>query len=150
MSWRTIQLGEKLCDQDQVILDLFCDKSVRYIGTDSEFIRHLTVDTNSSKAIIIINQNIWLSDLIKQITQELTKVHTDEFYIGINRYVISGNDTTKTFNGHGGHCLLEFITEQLESLGFYVTKSGLLDNDRGRYFNFVQPLTWVYGTNKNN
>ena len=55
----------------------------------------------------------------------------------------------KSTSNHGSD-LIDFVTELASHQGFLVTKSGQFDNDLGRYFNFVQPLTWVYGNNSTN
>ena len=37
MSWRSVQLGDAICAQDQLILDLFQNQCVKYQGHDVEF-----------------------------------------------------------------------------------------------------------------
>ena len=93
MSWRTIQLGDSNCDQDQIILDLYKDTAVNYIGNDPDFARKLTLDTDSEHAVAVFNQPGLLSDFI-DFVQQLAEYKT--FYLGINRYFILGNDTTIT------------------------------------------------------
>lgn len=147
MSWRSIQLQQQLCDQDQMILDLFQGSTVKYVGDDSEFKLLLNTDYTSSNLVLIINYNVWCSDIIKVCQTHLTGA-INNFYIGINRYRVQGNDTNNQFvtgNGHGRD-IINLISTVVEQLGYSVTKSGSYDNDQGRYFNFVQPLTWVYGT----
>ena len=95
MSWRTVQLGDSNCDQDQIILDLYKDNAVNYIGNDPEFANKLTLDINSEHAVAVFNQPGLLSDFIN-FTQQLAKYKT--FYLGINRYFILGNDTTLTYD----------------------------------------------------
>jgi len=146
MTWRHTQLGQSLCDQDQLILQLFEHHTVKYVGQDWEFAKCLNQDIQSDNLILILNQPIWCSELIS-----LCKTHLSEsiktFYIGINRYCIKGNDTTKDFeiSQHQGQDIVDFVGDQLHEHGYSVTKSGSFDQDLGRYFNFVQPLTWLYG-----
>ena len=151
MSWRTIQLGQGLCDQDRIILDLFKDKTVRYVGSDNEFKMHLNLSDNASNLVLILNQLQWCSNIIKVCQQYLTN-DVNDFYIGINRYTILGNDTLRKIEtiGQNGIDIVNFLSSVVAEQGFQVTKSGTFDNDLGRYFNFVQPLTWVYGTNVTN
>ena len=151
MSWRTIQLGNQLCNQDQLILNLFRNKTVNYIGNDHEFKQHLTQDPMSKNLVLVINHPIWISNIITSCNQNLTE-KIESFYIGINRYCIQGNDTNKIIKSTSNHGsdLIDLVTELARYQGFLVTKSGQFDNDLGRYFNFVQPLTWVYGHKSTN
>jgi hypothetical protein len=144
MSWRTVQLGDSNCDQDQIILDLYKDNAVNYIGNDPEFASKLTLDINSEHAVAVFNQPGLLSDFIN-FTQQLAKYKT--FYLGINRYFILGNDTTLTYDtvNKTDSENLFFTVQQV--LNCNIVQSGTYDNDQGRYFNFVQPLTWIYATN---
>jgi hypothetical protein len=146
MSWRTTQLGDQLCNQDQLILDLFQNKTVNYLGNDSEFKTHLTHDPTSANVVLILNYPIWVSEIITACQTHLTN-NVDTFYIGINRYCVQGNDTGRFIKGTGNHGrdLINLVSKILKNQGFTVIKSGQFDNDLGRYFNFVQPLTWVYG-----
>jgi hypothetical protein len=146
MSWRSAQLDNRLCDQDIIILDLFQNKTVRYIGTDHEFASHLSIDNCSSNLVLILNQPAWLSEICTQIKKLLTGP-VDTFYIGINRYTVMGNDTDLKIAHSKTHSedLINFIEQIVVDLNYRVAKSGSYNNDRGRYFNFVQPLTWVYG-----
>ena len=43
MKWRTVQLGNDLCKQDKIILDLFATAPVRYIGNDNIFAKNLNI-----------------------------------------------------------------------------------------------------------
>jgi hypothetical protein len=151
MSWRSAQLGEEFCDQDKLILSLFPEKTVNYVGNDPEFRQRLSHSADSQDLILILNTPIWVSDIIASCKQHLTK-QVETFYIGINRYCVQGNDTSKVLldTGNRGGDLIHLVTEIVESQGFSVSKSGQFDNDQGRYFNFVQPLTWVYGHNFTN
>ena len=85
-----------------------------------------------------------MSELIEFI-QNLKKYKS--FYLGINRYVVLGNNTNITFNttDSEGQSLLGLVHRILPD--FNMIDSGTFDNDQGKYFNFVQPLTWIYGTN---
>ncbi len=151
MSWRFIQLGGQFCDQDKLILSLFSDKSVNYVGNDTEFRQCLTHDVESQNLILILNTPIWVSSIIASCKQHLTK-QVETFYIGINRYCVQGNDTNRELlnTGNRGTDLIHLLIEIAEQQGFSVTKFGQFDNDQGRYFNFVQPLTWIYGYNFTN
>lgn len=151
MNWRSIQLGSNLCDQDKIIIDLFKDRPVKYIGTDLEFKKNLNVNNAASNLILILNQPQWCSDVIK-ICRDCLDSTIDKFYIGVNRYQLLGNDTTRNIESSGQHGVdyIKFLTTIVTELGFCVTKTGSFDNDLGRYFNFVQPLTWIYGNNVTN
>jgi hypothetical protein len=140
MSWRTIQLGDTLCDQDRVILDLFDNRSVRYVGQDFEFSKHLQCKDDAEDLVLIINQLVWMSDVFMLCHTHLTN-QTKNFYIGINRYLVLGNDTNVA-----GIDILDCIQEYVKSkLNFEIIRSGGITKDLGRCFNFVQPLTWIYG-----
>jgi hypothetical protein len=151
MSWRTTQLGNQTCDQDKLILDLFSNKSVNYVGTDTEFQQWLNHDVDSENLVLILNTPIWVSGIIASCKQHLTE-RVKTFYIGINRYCVQGNDTNSELidTGNRGSDLIHLVTAIVERQGFSVSKFGQFDNDQGRYFNFVQPLTWVYGHNSTN
>jgi len=147
MSWRAIQLGQNLCDQDQLIINLFKDQTVHYVGPDHEFKKHLNCDSNSSNLVLILNSKLWCSE-IKQICKDNLTGQIKKFYIGINRYQIIGNDTDYCFSQSDspGNDIINMIKIFVEPLEFRIKSSGTYDLDRGRYFNFVQPLTWAYGT----
>ena len=147
MSWRRTQLGNQLCDQDRLILELFQHQSVKYIGNDLEFAQQLTLDDTSTNLILILNKPIWISDLYCILNKNLTFPVTN-FYIGVNRYYILGNDTTMIIEdlGQAGANIIQVIDKIVRKLNFKITKHGTYDYDHGRYFNFVQPLTWVYGS----
>jgi hypothetical protein len=151
MSWRLTQLGSELCEQDQVILNLFKDRPVRYIGTDTEFAAKLNCEQSSTELILILNQPLWTSQLIDQCRQYLVNP-INTFYIGINRYCVKGNNTTRNFVNTGSHGsdLINMLEDIISELGYEKTNSGNFDCDLGRYFNFVQPLTWIYGKQKTN
>lgn len=139
MSWRTTQLDDALCDQDQLIIKLFSGNDVRYVGNDAEFSRHLQCNPNSENLVLIINQPLWLSDILSMCRTQLTN-RTKNFYIGVNRYLILGNDTNIS-----GTDILDCIKQFIIKLDFKITQSSCLERDLGRRFNFVQPLTWIYG-----
>lgn len=151
MSWRLTQLNGRLCEQDNIILDLFKDQAVKCVGADPEFAQHLTVNNNSSNLILILNRPLWISDLYNELQQYLQLPITN-FYIGINRYKILGNDTDCVFQNSNkfGTDLLRVVDKFVTRLNYTVIKQGTHDNDQGRYFNFVQPLTWVYGSHATN
>ena len=150
MKWRTVQLGNDLCKQDKIILDLFATAPVRYIGNDNIFAKNLNIDQNSSDLILIVNDNVWLSELAQIIKTHLS-YPTNTFYIGINRYRILGNDTNRNFDltESYGLDIIAFIKTYANKMDYTIEHAGSFDNDRGRYFNFVQPLTWVYGKKSN-
>jgi hypothetical protein len=151
MSWRRTQLENQLCDQDQLILGLFNNRSVRYIGDDVEFAQHLTLDNTSTNLILVLNSPMWISDLYRILHKNLTHPVTN-FYIGINRYYILGNDTTMIIEnfGQAGANIIQVVEKIVRKLNFKITKHGTYDYDRGRHFNFVQPLTWAYGSHVTN
>jgi len=151
MSWRSVQLGSNNCDQDNVILKLFDSQSVKYVGDDLEFAKHLNQDDRAENLILIINQSIWCSELISLCKTQLTD-SIKTFYIGINRYCVKGNDTTIDFkiSENKGKDLIDFIDSQIQTYGYLTKLSGHFDLDQGRYFNFVQPLTWLYGNKTTN
>ena len=146
MSWRQAQLGQSLCDQDRLILQLFDRTPVKYIGHDQEFAAHLAQHAQAENLILIINQPVWCSELIALCKTQLIDC-IETFYIGINRYYIKGNDTNINFkiSEHKGKDIIDFVSKQLQVHGYVTTKSGSFDHDRGRLYNFVQPLTWLYG-----
>jgi hypothetical protein len=145
MTWRLVQLDNALCDQDQVILSIYKDRPVKYIGNDDEFTKHLLIDSNSKDVVAVFNTDSWLSDLVSFV-KNLGAY--DSFYLGINRYVIQGNDTNFVFDlsKPNGQQLLELVSIILPQ--FDIIKSGYFDDDQGKYFNFIQPLTWIYAANK--
>ena len=151
MKWRTTQLGSSLCDQDQLILKLFDQHIVRYVGEDFEFAKNLNQSDDCENLILIINRPVWCSDIIKICNQQLIDT-VQNFYIGVNRHVIKGNDTTAEIDNTDqyGIDVINFLKWQLQKQGYTVTKLGYFDHDQGRYFNFVQPLTWVYGNKNSN
>jgi hypothetical protein len=144
MSWRATQLGNTLCSQDRFIIDLFQGQSVQYIGDDSEFSKHLTCNTAANKLVLIINKPLWLSNILEICKQHLTE-DIDYFYLSVNRYMILGNDTNFT-----GCDIIELIGQVVHDIGFEVLRASKIERDLGRYFNFVQPLTWIYGTKTTN
>jgi len=146
MTQRQIQLGSSLCDQDHLILQLFHNQAIRYVGSDLEFAKMLIQDHTSQNLILIINRPIWCSEIISLCKQELTSA-TKNFYVGINRYHIKGNDTSVEFDitQKKGQDIIDFINLHIQKLGYLTAQSGHFDFDLGRYFNFVQPLTWLYG-----
>jgi hypothetical protein len=148
MRWRTVQLGNRLCDQDQLILDLFGNRPVKYLGSDLTFAKNLNIDSNSTTVVAVFNSPGWLTDLLDFIQSSIN--NSNEFYIGINRYCLIGNNTTHSFINGDGKTLIDFIGNRISKLGYTITKSGHMDNDNGKHFNFVQPLTWIYGTNNCN
>jgi len=146
MSWRTTQLQQELCDQDRIILDLFTDMDVNYVGKDIEFKNLLNHNDSSTNLILIINHQIWCSEVVA-LCHEHLRHPIKTFYIGINRYCIKGNDTVGNFcqSENQSQDIIEMINNIVTRLGYTVAKSGHYNTDLGRYFNFVQPLTWVYG-----
>jgi len=150
MSWRSIQLNNQSCDQDDLIVSLFIGDDVKYIGKDKEFEKKLNINPDSTNLILVVNTPCWTSDVEQIINKNL--VNVDKFYIGINRYFLLGNDTCYYFNSSDqkGLSLIKVLEFYLDKQGYSIDRYGHLDNDLGRYFNFVQPLTWVYGSKKTN
>jgi len=146
MTRRSLQLNHQPCSQDLIIYNLFQDLKVRYVGNDVEFANTLDLDATSTHLILCVNRPVWLSELLSLITDELSK-SCQTFYIGINRYQIKGNDTNLELEAtDNGLLIINLLRNLCTRLGYHVVKQGYFDNDRGRYMNFVQPLTWVYGT----
>jgi hypothetical protein len=151
MTWRNLQLKNKDCTQDTLVLNFFQNKSVRYVGQDREFEKRLQLDANSTNLIAVINRSIWISDLIEFIKTNLS-VPTTSFYFGVNRYLVQGNDTTIQFDPvlDSGFSLTALMKNVAESMGYVVEKAGYFDDDQGRHFNFAQPVTYIYGTQRPN
>jgi len=151
MSWRSVQLGETTCDQDNIILKLFDGQPVKYVGHDLAFSNVLNLDDHAENLVLIINQSMWCSELISTCKTQLTDT-IKTFYIGINRYCIKGNDTVIDVNlsKDKGKDLINFVDIQIRLSGYSIKQSGYFDQDLGRYFNFVQPLTWLYGNKTTN
>jgi hypothetical protein len=145
MSWRSIQLGQDLCDQDRLILEMFGSSPVDYQGDDEEFARLLNRDPEAQNLILILNRRAWVSEIIQQIDQCLDLKSYHRIYMSINRYCVFGNDTTLEFpKTKDGDMALWLLTRMLESRGYLVMQKNAFDEDRGLYFNFVQPVTWIY------
>lgn len=152
MSWRSLQLKQNACAQDQVVFSLFKDKSVKYIGTDLEFAERLTIDPDSENLMLILNKPLWLSEFIDTVRKHLIPGKYKTFYIGVNRYYIIGNDTDLKFSNAlpSGLQILELINKISTEKGYSVKEQQYFDDDKGRYMNFVQPVTWAYGTQTDN
>lgn len=144
MSRRTTQLGDTLCDQDQLIVNLFQGMPVNYVGADIEFVQHLNCVASADNLILTINHVHWASDILKICQNHLTN-NIERVYFSVNRYCLLGNDTKLLVDDLVG--LLAYAVEQQ---GFEVVKKSQIERDLGRYFNFVQPLTWIYGTKTTN
>lgn len=145
MSWRSVQLRGDLCAQDEKILRLFERQPVRYVGNDIEFANHLVCDDESTNLILVINRDVWCSEILQALKSNMIDVTT--FYISINRYRVLGNDTSfiPSVGKSRGEQIVDFISHCLAGLGFTIDDFGLNDDDRGKMFNFIQPLTWTYG-----
>ena len=152
MSWRSLQLKQKACSQDQVVLEVFKNKKVKYIGADVEFAAMLDLDAHSQHLVYVINQPLWLSEMIDKVKKLLVPNEFKTFYISVNRYQIIGNDTDITFDRgiDSGATIINLLTNIVQKQGYSVIKSDYFDNDQGRHMNFVQPVTWIYGTSTNN
>jgi hypothetical protein len=147
-SWRSIQLSGGTCSQDLLILDFFRNKKVKYVGDDLEFSQLLDLDDTATNLYLVINYNLWLSELISVVENNLLNKKYQSFYFGINRYRIIGNDTEIIFNQSidTGKQIINLVSSICNQNGYSVQNSGYFDKDHGRYMNFIQPLTWVYGT----
>lgn len=145
MSWRFIQLGNGLCDQDLIIMKLFENQPVKYIGNDHEFKQKLQTSADAENLVLILNTPMWISEIIKTCQRELVDP-IKTCYIGVNRYHVLGNDTAKVFDIADDRSvdILNFITGITTNLGFAIIQSGYYTEDLGQRFNFVQPLTWIY------
>ena len=152
MSWRSLQLRQKACSQDQVVLELFKNKKVKYFGTDIEFAAMLDLDVDSQHLVSVINRPLWLSEMIETVKQLLVPNKFETFYISVNRYQIIGNNTDITFDRRmdSGATIINLLTSIAQKQGYVVIKSDYFDNDRGRHMNFVQPVTWIYGSSTTN
>lgn len=144
-SWRSIQLKDKNCDQDNIILDIVNQRPVKYVGFDKEFEARLNVDDNSACLVLVINYPVWFSDIVKLCRQHISSTVT-EVYIGINRYYLLGNDTSYVINSSQeyGRDILNAVKKWAIPENFKIVNQGTHDADRGAMFNFVQPLTWMY------
>lgn len=146
MTWRDVQLGSDLCDQDRLILDLIQRRSVRIHGHSMGFDKFCDIDSQSDFGLIFFNQPLWLSE-IKQQLLDFSAKNIKYLYVGINRYQVKGNDTShspENQNDTPGVELLCWLEHCLTEIGFSVKKKGFFDEDKGRFYNFVQPLTWLY------
>lgn len=148
MSWRSLQLKQKACAQDELLLSLFQHKPVRYIGRDHDFAAKLQIDLTAKNLVAIINFPIWVSGLIDHVSNLLIPGELDEFYIGVNRYHILGNDTDIYFdpNQDSGAHVIDLLRKTARRNGYHVLQSDYFDADLGRHMNWAQPVTWVYGT----
>ena len=139
MSWRSVQLDGRLCDQDQLIVNLFQKKPVNYVGKDLEFAQHLNCSPSANNLILIINSAHWVSDILKICQEQLTN-EIECVYLSVNRYCLLGNDTELIIND-----IVQLLVQIVEQRGFEVVEKSRIERDLGRYFNFVQPITWIYG-----
>lgn len=146
MNWRYTQLGSDTCDQDRVILDFIDDRSVRIYGDHCGFDQFCQLDEHSNFCLIFFNRPLWLSE-IKQRCSDYLSQPTKYVYIGLNRYQIKGNDTQYQLDNSAlsyGTQVQRWLNDCITNLGFTVIKQDCFEHDQGRYFNFVQPLTWIY------
>ena len=151
-TWRKTQLGNDLCDQDRIILDLVKDRSVRIHGDHYDFAHHLCLDHRSDFLIILFTRPLWLSEIQQTIHDNLAQ-DINSLYIGINRYIVLGNDTDSIYKDSNigrGPQILDVLHKFIVRYGFFVRRQGTMDHDQGRYFNFVQPLTWLYAERETN
>jgi len=144
MSWRSVQLGNALCDQDQLIVDLFQGMPVNYVGADVKFAQHLNCIASADNLILTINRAHWVSDILKICQKHLTD-NIERVYFSVNRYCLLGNDTKLLVTD-----LVDLLDYTVGQYGFEVVGKSQIERDLGRYFNFVQPLTWIYGTKTTN
>ena len=152
MSWRAVQLGSKTCDQDRKILDLINQRSIRIHGDHQGFDQFCNIDPQSDFCVIFLNTPVWLSEMRDSLYQYL-EPPTTHVYVGINRYQIKGNDIGYCPINHSdnySHQILTWASQVLATLGFESLQQGCMDRDLGRFFNFVQPLTWIYAERATN
>jgi hypothetical protein len=145
MTWRTVQLKDGTCDQDKIILNIFGQRPVNFVGPDEEFKAMLTIDANSNCLVLIINHHVWFSDIVKLCAEHITN-NINEVYIGINRYYLLGNDTKNSISSESsaGADILSAVKQYAIPQDFNLVNQGTYDNDLGTAFNFVQPLTWIH------
>lgn len=147
MSWRDIQLQGTFCDQDNKILELIASRTVRIHGDCQGFDSYCRINDQSEFCLIFFNQPIWCSEIQDKCGEYLSDT-VQQCYIGINRYQILGNDLKDnlalTSLAPSGNAILDFLVSCTTPLGFVEKDRGTFDLDQGRYFNFVQPLTWIY------
>lgn len=152
MNWRLIQLGSTTCDQDRKLLELIDNRSVRIHGNHQGFDQFCNLEPQSDFCVIFLNSPAWLSEMRNRL-QEYLQLPTTCVYVGINRYLIKGNDTEYRMTNHNdghGQQILTWAQQQLTKLGFVCLQQGHMDKDLGRFFNFVQPLTWIYAEHATN
>lgn len=152
MNWRTVQLGSATCDQDRKLLQLIDRRSVRIHGNHQGFDQFCNVNPQSDFCLIFFNTPAWLSEIRDRLHKYL-EPPTTCVYIGINRYQIKGNDIGPcTVNSTDNHSqqILSWTQQILSTLGFKCLQQGYMEQDVGRYFNFVQPLTWIYAEHATN
>jgi hypothetical protein len=137
---------DELCDQDQTILRLVNGHPVRLNGNHRGFDQFITQDQDSNFALVLLTDPAWISEIFQQLDDWIDD-KIDFVYIGINRYCILGNDTITEYHDNGigrGQQLVNVLRDFLLGKGLVMKTSGTFDDDLGRYFNFVQPLTWIY------
>jgi hypothetical protein len=146
MNWREVQLGTTLCDQDIIIKQLIGNNKVRLHGEDAGFQQFCRIDPTSQFCLIFFQNMRWLSE-IKRECADFLSYPTSQVYVGINRYTIKGNDTFYSLHNSeltNGSQILSWTSDYIKTLGFTTIQQGCFEFDRGKYFNFVQPLTWIY------
>ncbi len=146
MNWREVQLGTTLCDQDIFIKQLIGNNKVRLHGEDAGFQQFCSIDPTSQFCLIFFQNMRWLSEIKRECADFLSHP-TSRVYVGINRYTIKGNDTFYSLHDSAltnGAQILTWTSDYLKTLGFTTTQQGCFEFDCGKYFNFVQPLTWIY------
>lgn len=146
MNWREVQLGNNFCDQDILITQLIGNNKVRLHGEDVGFHQFCQIDPDSEFCLIFLQKARWLSEIKKECAEFLSRP-TSQLYIGINRYTVKGNDTLYCLpdsDSTNGTQILIWMSDYLKLLGFTIVQQGCFEVDRGKYFNFVQPLTWIY------
>lgn len=146
MNWRATQLGTETCDQDRVLLRLIGNNTVRLHGNHQGFDQFCNLDPDSDFAVIFLNRPAWLSEMREELCAYLKKP-TSYVYVGINRYQIKGNDIGNlniNLLDNNSEQILAWVNKFLTDLGFSYKHKGHMEKDRGRFFNAVQPLTWIY------
>jgi hypothetical protein len=152
MSWRAVQLGSTTCDQDRKLLQLINNRSVRIYGDHQGFDQFCSLDPHSDFCVIFLNTPAWLSEIRDSLYKYL-ELPTNCVYVGVNRYQIKGNDIGNFPINHSDNHSQQILTwtqQTLHKLGFQTLQQGYMDKDLGRYFNFVQPLTWIYAERATN
>ena len=84
MNWRSVQLGDDSCDQDNIIKELIDNRPVLIHGRDHGFSRMVKIDDKSETCLIFFNEPLWLSTIRDRCSLYLSQ-DIKHCYISINR-----------------------------------------------------------------